>query len=110
MGLPFKAISPLVGIPHERSSPKRSSTRYPIIDCRHSQQAYKAPVRLEERSSKSSTMRLNRRTPVKKGSLSSCGSAEAGFARDMQVHHDQGVELAMIVRDRTDDPDVRLLA
>ncbi|HAM26051.1 MAG TPA: DUF305 domain-containing protein [Microbacteriaceae bacterium] len=37
-------------------------------------------------------------------------SAEAGFARDMQVHHDQGVELAMIVRDRTDDPEVRLLA
>ncbi|GAA2038554.1 DUF305 domain-containing protein [Agromyces tropicus] len=37
-------------------------------------------------------------------------SAEAGFARDMQVHHQQGVELAMIVRDATDDPDVRLLA
>lgn len=37
-------------------------------------------------------------------------SAEAGFARDMQVHHNQGVELAMIVRDRTDDPEVRLLA
>ncbi|WP_232498136.1 DUF305 domain-containing protein [Agromyces humatus] len=36
-------------------------------------------------------------------------SAEAGFARDMQVHHQQGVELAMIIRDRTDDPDVRLL-
>ena len=37
-------------------------------------------------------------------------SAEAGFARDMQVHHDQGVQLSMIVRDRTDDPDVRRLA
>ena len=37
-------------------------------------------------------------------------SAEAGFARDMQVHHQQGVELAMIVRDAGDDPDVRLLA
>jgi len=37
-------------------------------------------------------------------------SAEAGFARDMQVHHQQGAELAMIVRDLTDDPDVRLLA
>lgn len=37
-------------------------------------------------------------------------SAEAGFARDMQVHHDQGVQMAMIVRDATDDPDVRLLA
>lgn len=37
-------------------------------------------------------------------------SADAGFARDMQVHHLQGVELAMIVRDLTDDPDVRRLA
>ena len=37
-------------------------------------------------------------------------SAEAGFARDMQVHHEQAVEMAMIVRDHTDDPDVRLLA
>lgn len=37
-------------------------------------------------------------------------SAEAGFARDMQVHHLQGVELAMIVRDLSDDPDVRRLA
>ncbi|WP_244284222.1 DUF305 domain-containing protein [Agromyces badenianii] len=36
-------------------------------------------------------------------------SAEAGFARDMQVHHLQGVELAMIVRDATDDPAARLL-
>lgn len=37
-------------------------------------------------------------------------SAEAGFARDMQVHHIQGVELSMIVRDRTDDQDVRRMA
>lgn len=37
-------------------------------------------------------------------------SAEAGFARDMQVHHDQGVELAMLVRDRSDDPVIRQLA
>ena len=37
-------------------------------------------------------------------------SVEAGFARDMQVHHQQGAELAMIVRDATDDPEVRLLA
>ena len=37
-------------------------------------------------------------------------SVEAGFARDMQVHHQQGVELAMIVRDLSDDPDIRLLA
>ena len=37
-------------------------------------------------------------------------SAEAGFARDMQVHHNQGVELSFLIRDRTDDPDVRRLA
>lgn len=37
-------------------------------------------------------------------------SAEAGFARDMQVHHLQGVDLAMIVRDRTVDPDMRRMA
>src|SRR3712207_997959 len=37
-------------------------------------------------------------------------SAEAGYARDMQTHHDQGVEMAMIVRDRTEDDAVRLLA
>lgn len=37
-------------------------------------------------------------------------SVEAGFSRDMQVHHNQAVEMSMIVRDLTDDPDVRLLA
>lgn len=37
-------------------------------------------------------------------------SAEAGFARDMQVHHDQGAELSMMIRDRTDDEAVRSLA
>jgi uncharacterized protein (DUF305 family) len=36
-------------------------------------------------------------------------SAEAGFARDMQVHHIQGVEMAMIIRDRTEGEGVRLL-
>jgi len=37
-------------------------------------------------------------------------SAEAGFSRDMQVHHNQAVEMALLIRDATDDPDVRLLA
>lgn len=37
-------------------------------------------------------------------------STEAGFARDMQLHHLQAVEMSFIVRDNTDDPDVRLLA
>ncbi len=37
-------------------------------------------------------------------------SAEAGFLRDMQVHHNQAVEMAMIIRDRTDDEQLRFLA
>ncbi|MFE4453534.1 DUF305 domain-containing protein [Streptomyces sp. NPDC056796] len=37
-------------------------------------------------------------------------SADVGFARDMSVHHQQAVEMAFIVRDRTDDEDVRRLA
>lgn len=37
-------------------------------------------------------------------------SADAGFARDMAVHHQQAVEMSFVVRDRTDDEDVRLLA
>jgi uncharacterized protein (DUF305 family) len=40
----------------------------------------------------------------------STDSAAAGFLRDMQVHHAQAVEMAMLVRDRTDDPAVRQLA
>ncbi|MGC5365665.1 DUF305 domain-containing protein [Streptomyces sp. DT24] len=37
-------------------------------------------------------------------------SADAGFARDMSVHHQQAVEMSFIVRDRTRDEDVRRLA
>lgn len=37
-------------------------------------------------------------------------SAEAGFARDMAVHHAQAVEMAQIVRENTDDPAIRNLA
>ncbi|MFJ2556858.1 MULTISPECIES: DUF305 domain-containing protein [unclassified Streptomyces] len=37
-------------------------------------------------------------------------SADAGFARDMAVHHQQAVEMSFIVRDSTDDEDVRRLA
>lgn len=37
-------------------------------------------------------------------------SPEAGFARDMSVHHAQAVEMALIVRDRTRDPELRALA
>ncbi|MEV6015308.1 MULTISPECIES: DUF305 domain-containing protein [unclassified Streptomyces] len=37
-------------------------------------------------------------------------SADAGFARDMAVHHQQAVEMSYIVRDRTKDTEVRRLA
>ncbi|MFJ5844873.1 DUF305 domain-containing protein [Streptomyces sp. NPDC092903] len=37
-------------------------------------------------------------------------SADVGFARDMAVHHQQAVEMAFIVRDRTTDAAVRRLA
>ncbi|WP_406464819.1 DUF305 domain-containing protein [Streptomyces sp. NBC_01622] len=37
-------------------------------------------------------------------------SADSGFARDMAVHHQQAVEMAYIVRDRTKNQEVRGLA
>jgi uncharacterized protein (DUF305 family) len=37
-------------------------------------------------------------------------SPEAGFARDMQVHHDQAVQMAFIIRDETSDPTLRTIA
>ena len=37
-------------------------------------------------------------------------SAAAGFLRDMQVHHAQAVEMAMLIRDRTDDETIRIIA
>ncbi|MFE3517851.1 DUF305 domain-containing protein [Streptomyces sp. NPDC059166] len=37
-------------------------------------------------------------------------SSDVGFARDMSVHHQQAVEMAFLVRDRTTDEDVRRLA
>lgn len=38
------------------------------------------------------------------------GSADVGFARDMQAHHAQAVEMALLVRERTDDPELRQVA
>jgi uncharacterized protein (DUF305 family) len=37
-------------------------------------------------------------------------SPEAGFARDMMVHHAQAVQMAEIVRDRTESEEIRALA
>lgn len=36
--------------------------------------------------------------------------ADAGFARDMQTHHHQAVEMSFLVYQRTEDPEVRTLA
>lgn len=38
------------------------------------------------------------------------GSPEVGFSRDMIQHHGQAVTMSFLVRDRTDDPEVRALA
>lgn len=37
-------------------------------------------------------------------------SVDAGFARDMAIHHQQAVDMSFIVRDNTDDEEVRSLA
>lgn len=37
-------------------------------------------------------------------------SVDAGFARDMQAHHAQAVELAVLLRDRSDDETLRAVA
>lgn len=50
------------------------------------------------------------RMSVPADSAPSTTSAEAGFARDMMTHHHQAVEMSLLIRDRTDDEDVRLLA
>ena len=38
------------------------------------------------------------------------GSVEAGFLRDMAVHHAQAVEMSMIVHEKSDDPEIVYLA
>ena len=53
---------------------------------------------------------IGRVTATASAPVPSESSAEAGFARDMQVHHGQAVEMALLVRDRSDDPEIRLLA
>ncbi|MGY6497819.1 MAG: DUF305 domain-containing protein [Microcella sp.] len=48
--------------------------------------------------------------PSAGGPIPSNTSAEAGFSRDMQTHHTQAVEMALLVRDRSDSDEIRLLA
>jgi len=50
--------------------------------------------------------RLTSSAPVVPGT----NSVEAGFARDMQVHHEQAVEMSFAVRDRSTSDDVRTIA
>lgn len=38
------------------------------------------------------------------------GSVDVGFARDMQAHHAQAVQLAVLIRDRSTDEEVRTVA
>lgn len=44
------------------------------------------------------------------GSSPSDDGPEAGFARDMQVHHAQAVEMSLIVREKSRDPALRAMA
>lgn len=37
-------------------------------------------------------------------------SLEAGFTRDMMVHHDQAVTMALLARDRTGDPTIKAMS
>lgn len=54
------------------------------------------------------------RTAATPGTTSSTypteNSADAGFARDMQVHHAQAVEMSFLIRDRSDDQLIRSMA
>ncbi|GAA4405315.1 DUF305 domain-containing protein [Fodinibacter luteus] len=45
-----------------------------------------------------------------RGSAPSDFGADAGFARDMQTHHAQAVEMALLVRDRSRDEELRTVA
>jgi uncharacterized protein (DUF305 family) len=44
------------------------------------------------------------------GSAPATTSPEAGFARDMQVHHAQAIQMAMEIYRKTEDPELRVLA
>ncbi|HWK20314.1 MAG TPA: DUF305 domain-containing protein [Microbacteriaceae bacterium] len=44
------------------------------------------------------------------GTVPGSTSADAGFLRDMQTHHQQAVEMAMLMRERTEDADLRAIS
>jgi len=45
-----------------------------------------------------------------RGRVPAADSVDAGFARDMSLHHEQAVVMAGLVYDRSDDPAIRTLA
>lgn len=50
-------------------------------------------------------------TPGAAASANPAGSsADAGFARDMQVHHAQAVDMSFLIRDRSNDLLIRSMA
>lgn len=48
--------------------------------------------------------------PAASVALPGTSSPEAGFARDMQVHHTQAIEMAMEIYRKTDDEELRILS
>ncbi len=47
---------------------------------------------------------------VRQSSAPGRDSPEVGFARDMMMHHAQAVDMATLLRDRTEDPEMRQIA
>ena len=47
---------------------------------------------------------------VARRSIPAAASTEAGFARDMSIHHEQAVQMAALIYDRTSDEAIRSLA
>lgn len=52
----------------------------------------------------------SRSEPREVSSTGTPNSVDAGFARDMRDHHAQAVEMSVLVREATEDPEVRSLA
>ena len=47
---------------------------------------------------------------VARAQVPSADSADVGFARDMSIHHEQAVQMAALIYDRTEDEAIRSLA
>ncbi|MFF1385617.1 DUF305 domain-containing protein [Arthrobacter sp. NPDC058288] len=53
---------------------------------------------------------IGRLTAVPAPAQVSDSGADAGFARDMQAHHAQAVKMALLIRDKSADPEIRAVA